>query len=83
MTGFPAVNPPATAQEGHIVWYRTGAFTASRCRVLEVSGQGATLTYRVRFLDRAPSQPDTIDVNPRIGGGIRVAARKCEPVEAE
>jgi len=70
-------------QEGDIVWYETGLYTASRARVVGVDGQGATKTYIVHFVDHSPEQSDGSDVNtnhyPK--GGIPVSWRKCKAID--
>lgn len=70
---------PTPPRPGDVVMYQTGAFTASRAVVLGVIGQGATLSFIVRFLDKTDDQDETTIYNrwrwP--DGGITVAARKC------
>lgn len=70
---------PKQFKVGDIVWYRTGNFTASRVRILEVCGNGGAQTYRVHIIDHAPCQSDASDVNTHHwkDGGIQVSYRSC------
>jgi hypothetical protein len=49
--------------------------------VLDTTVRGATSQARVRVVDRAPGQQDSINVNRQYGGGIPVSYRSLERIE--
>jgi hypothetical protein len=68
---------------GEVVWYRTGNFTASRVRVLDVVGVGATRRAVVYVIDRMPDEIETTQINrysfPKTGG-LPVSLRSLCPL---
>jgi hypothetical protein len=69
-------------QIGDTVWYETGNFTASKAKIVEIGGKGATKTYVVHFLDHSPDQTDGSDANKHhyLNGGIPVSWKKCKKI---
>jgi len=70
-------------QVGDVIWYETGYYTASKARVMEVTGHGATKTYIVHFIDHSPDQTDGSEANTNHykHGGIGVSWRKCKALD--
>lgn len=68
---------------GDVVWYETGYYTASKARIVDIGGKGATKTYIVHFIDHSPDQSDGSDANRNHypNGGIGVSWRKCKAID--
>lgn len=74
-------------QIGDVIWYETGFHTASRARIVGITGHGATKTYVVHFMDHSQEQTNGSELNRHfhdapeyINGGIKVSWRKCKPI---
>lgn len=66
---------------GDVVWYITGNFSASRVKIVGITGSGGALSYIVHFVDHAPNQHDGSEANQGrwdfCDGGCPVSAKKC------
>lgn len=62
-----------------IVWYKTGIYSASRVKIVDIKGNGAAKVFVVHFIDHAPDQTSGKEANkfryPK--GGIPVSPKKC------
>lgn len=66
---------------GDVVWYKTGNYSASRVKIVGISGSGGALSYIVHFVDHSPEQTDASEANQNrwdfCDGGCPVSAKKC------
>lgn len=66
-------------QINDVVWYKTGIYSASKVKIVDIRGSGAAKIFVVNFIDHAPDQTDGSKENKSRypTGGIGVSPKSC------